>query len=170
MEHCFYCKILSKLALGLNKMNFQVDNILDVTGGMLLLRSNAFGSFSISTDTRTVSEKDIFLPLVGPNFDGHDFIAAAVGKGVKGYFLDKKHKRITDDPVQDICSRPMTHEDYSQYESQYVEDALINNYEKQFFIKVADKWNKNPDVSDKFYEFILKEYNNRIEHIKEASK
>jgi len=84
--------------------------------------------------------------------------------------LDKKHKRITDDPVQDICSRPMTHEDYSQYESQYVEDALINNYEKQFFIKVADKWNKNPDVSDKFYEFILKEYNNRIEHIKEASK
>ena len=31
-------------------------------------------SFSINTDSRTIKQNEIFLPLTGENFDGHDFI------------------------------------------------------------------------------------------------
>ncbi len=79
--------------------------------------------------------------------------------------LDKRHKRIDDSHVFDICPRAMTHDDYSQYEDEYVRDAVVNYHEKQFFMQLADKWNQNPDVSDNFYEFLLKEYSNRIVHI-----
>lgn len=42
-------------------------------------------SFSrISTDTRTLQAGDLFVALVGPNFDGHEFIAQAQQKGAVG--------------------------------------------------------------------------------------
>ena len=34
----------------------------------------------ISTDSRTIQEGELFFPLTGPNFDGHNFIAAALLK------------------------------------------------------------------------------------------
>lgn len=36
---------------------------------------------NVSTDTRTIREGDLFVALVGPNFDGHKFIEQAVEKG-----------------------------------------------------------------------------------------
>ena len=33
-------------------------------------------------------------------------------------------------------------------------------------MKVAEKWNKKPDVSDNFYDFIVKEYSDRLEQVK----
>jgi len=35
----------------------------------------------VSTDTRTIKSGDLFVALVGPNFDGHKFIAQALEKG-----------------------------------------------------------------------------------------
>jgi UDP-N-acetylmuramoyl-tripeptide--D-alanyl-D-alanine ligase len=35
----------------------------------------------VSTDTRTIQPGDLFVALVGPNFDGHNFIDQAVAKG-----------------------------------------------------------------------------------------
>lgn len=81
--------------------------------------------------------------------------------------LDKEHRRVDDSPCYDICERELTHDDYAVYENQYVEDAIINKHEKEFFMQLADKWNENPDVSDNFYAFLKKEYADRIEHIKE---
>ncbi|OGI00282.1 MAG: hypothetical protein A2Y25_01480 [Candidatus Melainabacteria bacterium GWF2_37_15] len=80
--------------------------------------------------------------------------------------LEKKHKRTSDSPALDICKNTLTHQDYINFEAQYIEDSIINHHEKQFFLKVAEKWNKNPDISDNFYKFLVKEYNNRIEYIK----
>lgn len=48
-------------------------------------------SFGISTDTRTIKYDNVYLPLVGSNFDGHDFINDALKKGVRGFFIDKDH-------------------------------------------------------------------------------
>jgi len=84
--------------------------------------------------------------------------------------LDKRHKRIDDSHVFDICSRAMTHEDYSRYEDDYVKDAVVNYHEKEYFMQVADKWNQKPDVSDNFYKFLLSEYSNRILHITSEEK
>ncbi len=37
----------------------------------------------ISIDTRTIKPGDLFIPIKGPNFDGHDFIEEAKRKGAK---------------------------------------------------------------------------------------
>ncbi|MFH0702475.1 MAG: UDP-N-acetylmuramoyl-tripeptide--D-alanyl-D-alanine ligase [bacterium] len=71
-------------------MKFQVKDILKITEGKLLGDSEK--KFFISTDTRTISPDEIFLPLVGANFNGHDFIETALNKGCFGYFTDKNHK------------------------------------------------------------------------------
>ncbi len=45
--------------------------------------------FNISTDTRTIKNTDIYLPLKGANFDGENFIDKAIEAGAKAYFTTK---------------------------------------------------------------------------------
>ncbi|MCX7990759.1 MAG: UDP-N-acetylmuramoyl-tripeptide--D-alanyl-D-alanine ligase, partial [Proteobacteria bacterium] len=42
----------------------------------------------ISTDTRTIKEKEIFLALKGPKYDGHNFIDTLKGK-IKGFIVNR---------------------------------------------------------------------------------
>jgi len=74
-------------------MKFSIDEILRITNGKLLNNRNLTGEFLVSTDTRTIQSEHIYLPLKGESFDGHDFINSALDKGVKGYFIDKNHKK-----------------------------------------------------------------------------
>ncbi len=48
--------------------------------------------FNISTDTRKLEKGDVYLPLRGENFDGHNFIDKAVETGARGYFTQDKFK------------------------------------------------------------------------------
>ncbi|MDK2789351.1 MAG: UDP-N-acetylmuramoyl-tripeptide--D-alanyl-D-alanine ligase, partial [Epulopiscium sp.] len=43
----------------------------------------------VSTDSRNISVGDLFIPLTGENFDGHDFIQQAYEKGAKACFSEK---------------------------------------------------------------------------------
>ncbi|MEK7758089.1 MAG: Mur ligase family protein, partial [Pseudomonadota bacterium] len=43
----------------------------------------------VSTDTRTLVRGDLFVALVGPNFDGHEFVYAAAGKGAIGALVSR---------------------------------------------------------------------------------
>lgn len=38
----------------------------------------------ISTDSRTTREGDLFVALCGDNFDGHDYVSVALGRGARG--------------------------------------------------------------------------------------
>jgi UDP-N-acetylmuramoyl-tripeptide--D-alanyl-D-alanine ligase len=44
---------------------------------------------SISTDSRTVRADELFAPLRGENFDGHNFIAQTIERGAAGAIVDK---------------------------------------------------------------------------------
>ncbi|MBR2068492.1 MAG: UDP-N-acetylmuramoyl-tripeptide--D-alanyl-D-alanine ligase [Candidatus Gastranaerophilales bacterium] len=46
----------------------------------------------MSTDTRKLCPNDVYLPLRGENFDGHNFIDKAVELGACGYFTQDKFK------------------------------------------------------------------------------
>ncbi|HSA06069.1 MAG TPA: YkgJ family cysteine cluster protein [Candidatus Gastranaerophilales bacterium] len=74
--------------------------------------------------------------------------------------LEKEHKTASDNSAYKICARALTSDDYNNFKESYFADAITYYHEKEFFIKTAEKWNKNPDVSDNFYKFILNEYNN----------
>ena len=43
----------------------------------------------ISIDSRTLIPGDLFFAIIGPNFDGHDFISEAFGKGAVGAVICK---------------------------------------------------------------------------------
>ena len=45
---------------------------------------------SISTDTRTIEKGNFFVPLVGKEFDGHDFLNMAFDIGVQAAIVSKK--------------------------------------------------------------------------------
>jgi UDP-N-acetylmuramoyl-tripeptide--D-alanyl-D-alanine ligase len=45
---------------------------------------------SVSIDTRTLQSGDLYVALVGDNFDGHDFVAAAIAKGACAVLSSKK--------------------------------------------------------------------------------
>jgi len=61
--------------------------------GSTMIRGDAGDSIEgISTDTRTLSVGDFFIPIKGENFDGHDFIEDAVRAGAGGFVYSRKHR------------------------------------------------------------------------------
>ena len=62
-------------------MTFDLQDIAQITGGRLT-PDNFDGSVTgVSTDSRTVGKGELFVPLRGDNFDGHEFLALAVRSG-----------------------------------------------------------------------------------------
>ncbi len=64
-----------------------LEEIAKLAGGVLQGENRAVNS--ISTDSRTVQKDQLFIALVGENFDGHDFIASITNKAA-AVFVHKK--------------------------------------------------------------------------------
>jgi UDP-N-acetylmuramoyl-tripeptide--D-alanyl-D-alanine ligase len=50
----------------------------------------------VSTDTRSIKTGDLFIALVGPNFDGHAYLAAAKEKGASAAIVSKADATLSD--------------------------------------------------------------------------
>ena len=61
-----------------------VKEVTEVTKGELIGSSNT-AIAGVSTDSRTIESGDLFMPLKGPNFDGHDYINKAFKKGAVAF-------------------------------------------------------------------------------------
>ncbi len=68
---------------------FHGMEILKATGGTVI--SGAIDKIfrGVSTDTRQIYSGNLFIPLKGEKFDGHDFIADAVKTGAAGFLVQK---------------------------------------------------------------------------------
>ena len=80
-------------------------NIIEATGAKLINGSPGAGFVSISTDTRTVGNRELFVALVGDIFDGHDFIQGAVAKGAGGILVKsgyEVHPNLGDIPILEV--------------------------------------------------------------------
>lgn len=73
--------------------SFLFQELLDATGARLVRGDGAGRLRGVSTDTRTLTEGQLYLALAGPNFDGNHFAADACRRGAGGLLL-----RATDDP------------------------------------------------------------------------
>lgn len=69
-------------------MRFSLDEMVKITGAKVLYSNNASGMFSLSTDTRYISPDQVYIPLKGENFDGHNFIKDAIEKSARGFFIE----------------------------------------------------------------------------------
>lgn len=61
-----------------------VKDLLAAVHGTLLSGSENTVIRAVNTDSRKASVGDVFLPLVGERFDGHDYIDAALRSGAEG--------------------------------------------------------------------------------------
>lgn len=62
-----------------------VRQLLEATDGTLLSGAETGLFRAISTDTRTIQPGDLYVPLTGGQFDGHDFVVQALEKGAAGF-------------------------------------------------------------------------------------
>ncbi len=77
-----------------------VREIIIATGGVLLNGDEDTLINGITIDSRKIDGNDLFIPLIGENFDGHKFIADSVKKGIKAILISKseyakKHNVLT---------------------------------------------------------------------------
>lgn len=76
-------------------MLFNLDEIVNCLNCEVLYKNESYKNdtlFEISTDTRKLKPLDVYLPLRGENFDGHNFIDKALEQGALGYFTQDKFK------------------------------------------------------------------------------
>jgi UDP-N-acetylmuramoyl-tripeptide--D-alanyl-D-alanine ligase len=60
---------------------FTINEIADATGGRIIGCGEGEVS-GISTDSRSVIAGELFVPLRGASFDGHDYLATVAGQGI----------------------------------------------------------------------------------------
>jgi len=66
------------------------SEIIGAVGGTLLSGNSETVITGVSTDSRTISAGDLFIPIAGARFDGHDFIAQAFERGAAACLAHKK--------------------------------------------------------------------------------
>jgi UDP-N-acetylmuramoyl-tripeptide--D-alanyl-D-alanine ligase len=57
--------------------------------GVILERLERVEITGVSIDSRNIKEGELFVALKGDRFDGHDFVADAIGKGAWGALVDR---------------------------------------------------------------------------------
>ncbi len=70
-------------------MMFKLDEILKATGAKLIKNNCGSDDFKLSTDTRTIKEGELYLPLKGASFDGEKFLQNAIDSGAAGCFVTR---------------------------------------------------------------------------------
>jgi len=65
------------------KGNFRTTSgeIASITGGMIVAGGENISLETITTDSRELGEKNLFIPITGEKFDGHDFIPELLKAG-----------------------------------------------------------------------------------------
>ena len=73
-----------------------VQELCAAVGGTLLQQSGAVVT-QVSTDSRSIPNRALFVPLVGERFDGHDYLDAALERGAAGCLTAKKPAALLKD-------------------------------------------------------------------------
>jgi len=70
--------------------SLSVREVLNAVGGKLFNNDGNDIILNVSTDSRSISNGDLFIPLKGERFDGHKFIESAFEKGAICVLSEKK--------------------------------------------------------------------------------
>ncbi|MBW2688968.1 MAG: UDP-N-acetylmuramoyl-tripeptide--D-alanyl-D-alanine ligase, partial [Deltaproteobacteria bacterium] len=62
-------------------MRMDVRTVAEITGGHLMQNGASVEFQGFSTDSRTLQPGDLFIPLSGDNYDGHDYLTQAIQRG-----------------------------------------------------------------------------------------
>ncbi len=71
---------------------FKISELLEATGGKIINQDSGAIVSGISIDSRAINPRQAFIAIKGSNFDGHDFIDAAIKKGATCIIKDAGRK------------------------------------------------------------------------------
>ena len=71
----------------------------DITNVLGVAAVAPWAATGVSIDSRSVESGDLFVAIVGPVFDGHDFVEAALQNGAVGAIVHGDPGQLTDDAV-----------------------------------------------------------------------
>ena len=78
---------------------FTINEIAAATGGRIIGRASSEVS-GVSTDSRTVTPGQLFVPLKGEQFDGHDFLTVVAERGISAVLAEEQWlKKNTPSPL-----------------------------------------------------------------------
>ena len=72
-----------------NRASFSLFEIAQATKGLVVRGDSATQTNGVSTDTRTLQNGSLFIPLKGENFDGHEYLAQAAASGAIAALIEK---------------------------------------------------------------------------------
>ncbi len=72
---------------------YSAEKIIAACNGVLLRGSSETVFSAISTDSRDIRKGDLFVPIKGEHFDGHDFIVPALEAGALGSLINRDANR-----------------------------------------------------------------------------
>jgi len=75
--------------------NLTIEQILEAVSGELIVKGNRVDFDHVSTDTRTIHEKSIFIALKGENFNGNNYVVQASQKGAFLCIIDEVNFEAT---------------------------------------------------------------------------
>lgn len=81
---------------------FTITQIAAATGGRIIGAATAEVS-GVSTDSRSVTQGQLFVPLRGERFDGHDFLAAIADKGITCVLAEESWLETHTPPAAASC-------------------------------------------------------------------
>ena len=70
---------------------FEINQLLKSTGGKLIGETKFVSVKGISIDSRTIKPGEAFIAIKGDNFDGHNFIGAAIKNGASCVIVQEKY-------------------------------------------------------------------------------
>lgn len=82
-----------------NNASFSFTDLFSLFGSKALVGFKGNELFNgVSTDSRTLQKNNLFVPLRGDNFDGHDFLMSSFDKGAGACLCEPKYaKKILED-------------------------------------------------------------------------
>jgi UDP-N-acetylmuramoyl-tripeptide--D-alanyl-D-alanine ligase len=91
---------------------YAAEEIVQACQGTLLSGDPQAAFQAISTDSRDIKDNDLFVPLKGTTFDGHEFLFPALEAGARGSLVDRE-------AIREI------HKNHSNYVLIQVQDTLL---------------------------------------------
>lgn len=102
---------------------WNINNIINATGGRKMGNCNWTHSPNISIDTRSTKKGDVFIAIKGQNFDGHDFLHEAFSKGAVVAIVSENKYEYKEYP---LIVTNNTLEALHNIASYYIKNALVN--------------------------------------------
>ena len=104
---------------------FNKEELIEAAGAKILKDSGIEKDYSISTDTRTITSNDIYLPLKGESFDGEKFIENAIDKGAKAYFTSQNKVYDSSELVLQVNDTKDAYLKIAQYYREKINPVVI---------------------------------------------